>query len=218
MIERMAVLSPERLAVLSPGRVAYAPRVVASPRLMAGFGAADSAPKKKPSQGVKPTGKAASKAANKVARSSGLSAKKQWDRHSELIVTGAATTSVWARPANAEDGEDGEDWMEVGTISAEEPSSLEAAAHAQKRLILEHAGRLSPRLLVLKALEAGYGEAATSVTPVPKGVPPEGVTCGLVGLPDPGGFYSRSLVVNLRTGATGTGGAAPASDSKGRVA
>jgi len=180
---------------------------------MAGFGSDAAAPKKAKAV-VKPSGKAASKAANKAARSSGMSAKRQWDYHSDLLKSGCATTRVWARPANSE--EDGE-WVEVGTISAKEASDLGAAAHAQKRLILEHAGRLSPKLLVLKTLECGYGDDVGSISLVAKGPPPEGVTCGLLGLPDPGGFYKRTLG-DARTGATSSSGAAPASDSKGRVA
>jgi len=157
------------------------------------------------------SGKAASKAANKAARSSGLSAKRQWDAHAELVKGGGATTSVWARAAASE-----EPWLQVGTVSAPDAAMLPVAAHAQKRLILEHAGRLSPRFLMIKALECGYGDDADKVMPVAKGIPPEDVTCGLVGLPDPGGFYKRSPG-DMRTGATASTGAAPASDSKGRI-
>lgn len=180
---------------------------------MAGFGSEAPAPKKAKAA-AKPSGKAASKAANKAARSAGLSAKRQWDHHSDLLKSGCATTSVWARPANSDEGVE---WVEVGTISAKEASDLGAAAHAQKRLILEHAGRLSPKLLVLKTLECGFGDDVGSISLVAKGPPPEGVTCGLLGLPDPGGFYKRAAG-DARTGATQSSGAAPASDSKGRVA
>jgi len=184
-----------------------------APLRMAGFGGAAAAPKK--SKPTKPVGKAASKAAHKASRATALSARRQWEYHSELLKSGGATTCVWARPAEAEDGTE---WIEVGSISAKGASDLAAAAHAQKRLILEHAGRVSPKLLVLKRLECGFGDDVASVSAVAKGPAPEGATSdyGLVGLPDPGGFYMKGAG-DLRSGATASSGAAPASDSKGRV-
>jgi hypothetical protein len=204
---------PLRCALARRCAVVASPRVLHTAQLMAGFGSEAAAPKKA-KVASKPSGKAASKAANKAARSSGMSAKRQWDQHTELVKSGCATTRVWARPANSQDAAE---WVEVGSISAEEASDLGAAAHAQKRLILEHAGRVSPKLLVLKALECGYGDDEGSIVLVAKGPPPEGVTCGLLGLPDAGGFYKRGAA-DIRTGATLSSGAAPASDSKGRVA
>ena len=209
-----ALLAPA--ALLSPTCHSASLRVSsgrsAPPAVMAGFGGA-AAPPSKGKKAGKPAGKAASKAANRAAKSAGLSAKRQWDSHTALVAAGGATTLAWARAAADEE------WLEVGTLSATSEAELSAAAHMQKRLILEHAGRLEPRLRLAPALEAGHGADAGSVTPAAKGPPPE-VKCGLVGLPDPGGFYSRGRTVggtNLRTGATLGSGAAPPADSKGRL-
>jgi len=87
------------------------------------------------------------------------------------------------------------------------------SAHYQKRLILEHAARMSPRLHVAKnTLELGW-EVDGEIAKVAKADVPE-LACGFVGEPDPGGFYSKGNRVEKNTAASG---AAPMADSKGRI-
>ena len=51
---------------------------------------------------------------------------------------------VHARDGSTED----DAWEFIGTVTFEESASAEAAASFQKRLILEHAARMFPRLAV----------------------------------------------------------------------
>ena len=92
---------------------------------------------------------------------------------------------------------------------------MEEAVQYQKRLILEHAMRMSPRLRVAKAtLECGLGEeGAVSKVAKPADMP-EVVVCGFVGAPDPGGFYAKG---NRNEKDMAAKGAAPKADSKGRI-
>ena len=60
------------------------------------------------------------------------------------IVQGGKTASVHARDGSTDDS----DWELVGAIAFDASASAEAAAFFQKRLILEHAKRMYPRLAV----------------------------------------------------------------------
>lgn len=169
---------------------------------MAGFGGG--APSK--SKSVK--GKKGAKG-GKGPATKGLSARKQWDTYTKLKDGGAASARVFARDGAV----DGDEWLLVGNVAAEQGDALAAAAHFQKRLILEHAARMSPRLLVAKStLELGC-ESGDDVVKVPKANTPD-LACGFVGEPDPGGFYAKGNRVEKNVAASG---AAPQSDSKGRI-
>jgi len=172
---------------------------------MAGFGAA------KPAGGK---GKAGFGSKGKVPKKKELvSPKRQWDSYTRITEAGVKPIKVFARDT-AKDG--GDEWMLVGNLAIDAADgSAEQAAQYQKRLILEHAARMSPRLKVAQAsLETGLevlGEPTKLVKPDSM---PETLTCGFLGEPDAGGFYARGSR-NIRDMAAK--GAAPSADSKGRI-
>jgi len=184
--------------------------VVRSHVRLAGFGGATPA-KAKPAKGAKggKGGKAQGRKAQGGA-SKGLSARKQWDLYTKVRDGGSPAAKVFARDGAIE----GDEWLFVGSVAAEQgQDALAAAAHYQKRLILEHAARMSPRLHVAKnTLELGW-EVDGEIAKVAKADVPE-LACGFVGEPDPGGFYSKGNRVEKNTAASG---AAPMADSKGRI-
>lgn len=171
---------------------------------MAGFGAA------KPAGGK---GKAGFGSKGKAPKKKELvSPKRQWDSYTRITEAGAKPIKAFARDT----AKDGDTWMLVGNLAIDAADgSAEQAAQYQKRLILEHAARLSPRLKVAQAtLEVGLevlGEPAKLVKPDSM---PETLICGFLGEPDPGGFYARGSR-NIRDMAAK--GAAPSADSKGRI-
>lgn len=171
---------------------------------MAGFGAA------KPAGGK---GKAGFGSKGKAPKKKELvSPKRQWDSYTRITEAGAKPIKAFARDT----AKDGDTWMLVGNLAIDAADgSAEQAAQYQKRLILEHAARLSPRLKVAQAtLEVGLevlGEPAKLVKPDSV---PETLICGFLGEPDPGGFYARGSR-NIRDMAAK--GAAPSADSKGRI-
>ena len=168
---------------------------------MAGFGGAQ--PKSKVAKG----GKGGKSKAGPTTK--GLSARKQWDLYTKLRDGDGQTAKVYARDGAAE----GDEWLYVGIVAAECQDTFAAAAHFQKRLILEHAARMSPRLRVAKStLELGC-EAGDKIAKVAKADAPDR-PCGFVGEPDPGGFYSKGNRVDKNSRASG---AAPMADSKGRL-
>ena len=102
--------------------------------MMAGFGAS---PKAKP------------------AKKEPLSPKKQWTAFLRLKDDGAAPVDVYARDAAT----DGDEWQLIGQVAVGAGASAAEAVQYQKRLILEHAGRLSPRLkAATKTLAMGIAE------------------------------------------------------------
>eukprot|EP00965_Chrysotila_dentata_P251755 6210248-Pleurochrysis_carterae.AAC.2 len=101
---------------------------------MAGFG------KAAPSQVTTKKNKAGKKAPP-------LSAKRQWDRYSALLKDGCSPCDVYARDGS----DDNDEWALVGSIAFDKAGSAQASAMCQKRLILEHAARMFPRLKLQKA-------------------------------------------------------------------
>ena len=104
---------------------------------MAGFGAA------KPAGGK---GKAGFGSKGKAPKKKELvSPKRQWDSYTRITEAGAKPIKAFARDT----AKDGDTWMLVGNLAIDAADgSAEQAAQYQKRLILEHAARLSPRLKV----------------------------------------------------------------------
>lgn len=151
---------------------------------MAGFGAA-------PKKGAKK--KAAAP----------LSPKKQWDRYKALVKGGATPCGVFARARGDEA------WVKVGSVAvAPDPRvSLPAGVAVHKRLILEHAVRVAPKLSPkAKELECGFavGDAAPKALERPE--PAAAADAGFEGLPDPSARYGgqqASEAVNLEFGLTG---------------
>lgn len=174
-----------------------------APNALAGFAAPKPAKKAEPSK-KKRAGKA------KTAKpASALSPRTQWNKYNELEKAGA-TAPVYARDSAT----DADEWQKVGTVAAANVGELAAAAQYQKRLILEHACRMYPRLaLAQKTLEGGLEVSDNSVEPLGKGVvenPPES---GFFGEPDPGNFYSRGNQVDAGLGEP----KGARTDSKGRL-
>jgi len=211
MMARLSyLLALSSAAALAPGPLLHhsvVPAQSASARSavsMAGFGAA------KPAGGK---GKAGFGSKGKAPKKKELvSPKRQWDSYTRITEAGVKPIKVFARDTAA----DGDVWMLVGNVAIDAADgSAEQAAQYQKRLILEHAARLSPRLKVAQAtLDTGLevlGEPAKLVKPDNM---PESLTCGFLGEPDPGGFYARGSR-NIRDMAAK--GAAPSADSKGRI-
>jgi hypothetical protein len=204
------LLALSSTAALAPGPLLHhhvVPAQSASARSavwMAGFGAA------KPAGGK---GKAGFGSKGKVPKKKELvSPKRQWDSYTRITEAGVKPIKVFARDT----AKAGDEWMLVGNLAIDAADgSAEQAAQYQKRLILEHAARMSPRLKVAQAsLETGLevlGEPTKLVKPDSM---PETLTCGFLGEPDAGGFYARGSR-NIRDMAAK--GAAPSADSKGRI-
>ena len=77
-----------------------------------------------------------------------VSPKRQWDSYTRITEAGVKPVKVFARDGATE----GDVWMLVGQLAIDAAEgSAEQAAQYQKRLILEHAARLSPRLKVAQA-------------------------------------------------------------------
>ena len=148
--------------------------------MMAGFGGAAAPSKKK--AGAKKGKKA------KAPKAEGLSPKRQWDIFKELVSGGQPRHPVFARL-------DDNDWVEVGDVAVAAGGTAEQAAHAQKRLALEHAPRVAPKL-ALRAKDLVLGVAEKEGDEVvlvkkPAEVLPEGVACGFEGRPDSSGMYRK---------------------------
>eukprot|EP00316_Scyphosphaera_apsteinii_P017207 CAMPEP_0119302822 /NCGR_PEP_ID=MMETSP1333-20130426/4358_1 /TAXON_ID=418940 /ORGANISM="Scyphosphaera apsteinii, Strain RCC1455" /LENGTH=189 /DNA_ID=CAMNT_0007305299 /DNA_START=106 /DNA_END=678 /DNA_ORIENTATION=- len=167
---------------------------------MAGFGSTSN------------SGSTSKKKKNIKAKSPGLSAKKQWDKYKLLVSSNSHLSSeVYARDGSSE----ADEWALIGRVAFEKPASPEQAAFAQKRLILEHAARLYPRLSVKKAaLECGLDKGTNDIAKIGKVEVPPDINCGFVGEPDPGGFYTKGNRVEKQLRSSG---AAPMADSKGRL-
>uniref|UniRef100_A0A7S0LCN2 Uncharacterized protein n=1 Tax=Coccolithus braarudii TaxID=221442 RepID=A0A7S0LCN2_9EUKA len=179
-------------------RLSLAPR--SAPVCMAGFGT--------PLPQKKGAGKASKKGGGK--KIAALSAKKQWEKHTALL-KGGNTANVHARDGSVDD----DAWELVGSVGFESSGSAEAAASFQKRLILEHAKRMFPRLAVKQsALECGVEDDDGKITKLSKVETQPDLNCGFVGEADAGGFYSKGNRVEKNMAA---GGAAPMADSKGRI-
>ena len=136
----------------------------------------------------KATKKKAAKAPKKAP--SGVTAKQSWERFRELRSSdNVLTTTVFARLP-----EEGEKWLNVGGVIVEAPGSRIQAVNAHKRLILEHAARMHPKLAVRsRELVCGFietGEAPGEVVPLEKCPVPPDLRAGFQGLPHvPSGMY-----------------------------
>jgi hypothetical protein len=139
--------------------------------------------------GGAPSKKKAKAKAQKKAPS-GVTAKQSWDLFRELRSSdNVLTTSVFARLP-----EEGEKWLNVGGVIVEAPGSRTQAVNAHKRLILEHAARMHPKLAVRsRELVCGFietGEAPGEVVPLDKCPAPPDLRAGFQGLPHvPSGMY-----------------------------
>ena len=152
-------------------------------------------------------------APKKGAKKEPVSARKQWTAWSRLTDGGAESIKVFARDGKLESDE----WLHVGQVAVGKGATLEQGLQFQKRLILEHAMRMSPRLAIAKAslvmgfAQGGGDEVTASAKPESM---PESVVCGFYGEPDPGGFYAKG---NRNEKDMAAKGAAPSADSKGRI-
>ena len=166
------------LGLLAHGMHVHAPHGLQAPQgtitcrattAMAGFGASK---------------KEATKAKAPKKPPSGMTAKQSWDLFRELRSSDKVlTTSVFARLP-----EDGEKWLNVGGVIVEAPGSRTQAVNAHKRLILEHAARMHPKLAVRsRELVCGLietGEAPGAVVPLERCPVPPDLRAGFQGLPD----------------------------------
>eukprot|EP00900_Chrysochromulina_parva_P023994 jgi/Chrpa1/6228/Chrysochromulina_OHIO_Genome00019351-RA len=111
-------------------------------------------------------------------------AKQSWELFRQLRDSDKVqATTVFARLPD-----DDAKWLNVGGVIVEAPGNRQQAVNQNKRLILEHAARLHPRLaLRSRELVCGYietGEAPGEVVYLTKcDVPPE-LRSGFQGLPD----------------------------------
>ena len=209
MMARLSyLLALSSAAALAPGPLLHhrvMPAQSASARSavsMAGFGAA------KPAGGK---GKAGFGSKGKAPKKKELvSPKRQWDSYTRITEAGVKPIKVFARDT-AKDG--GDEWMLVGNLAIDAADgSAEQAAQYQKRLILEHAARLSPRLKVAQvSLEDSNPNPDANPSPSPNPSPnpkqatldtglevlgepaklvkpdnmPESLTCGFLGASAP---------------------------------
>ena len=145
---------------------------------------------------------------------SGLSAKQSWELFRELRKSDQVlTTTVFARLP-----EEGEKWLNVGGVIVEAPGSRIEGVNVNKRLILEHAARLHPKLAVRsRELLCGFietGEAPGEVVQLERCPAPAGLRAGFQGLPDKkSGMYMIQSGIKSRAKSNA---AAPTRDSKGR--
>lgn len=113
-----------------------------------------------------------------------ITAKQSWELFRQLRESDKVqATTVFARLPD-----DDAKWLNVGGVIVEAPGNRQQAVNQNKRLILEHAARLHPRLaLRSRELVCGYietGEAPGEVVYLTKcDVPPE-LRSGFQGLPD----------------------------------
>ena len=168
MMARLSyLLALSSAAALAPGPLLHhrvVPAQSASARSavsMAGFGAA------KPAGGK---GKAGFGSKGKAPKKKELvSPKRQWDSYTRITEAGVKPIKVFARDTAA----DGDVWMLVGNVAIDAADgSAEQAAQYQKRLILEHAARLSPRLKVAQvSLEDSNPNPDANPSPSPNPSP-----------------------------------------------
>ena len=166
MLRLSYLLALSSTAALAPGPLLHHSVVRAqsasarSAVSMAGFGAA------KPAGGK---GKAGFGSKAKAPKKKELVApKRQWDSYTRLTEAGAKPVKCFARDA----AKDGDEWMLVGNLAiAAADGSAEQAAQYQKRLILEHAARMSPRLKVAQVgLEDSIPNPDANLSPRPNPV------------------------------------------------
>lgn len=130
-------------------------------------------------------GKAKKGAKDKTAS---LTMRRQWDRFKELSKAAAPKTAVYARI------KDDDAWVLVGTVCAAASVEAAAAVQLQKRLILEHATRVSTKLaLKASSLECGLGPvgdpAAVALLDARGLDAPAASAAGFEGEPDPSSRY-----------------------------
>ena len=118
------------------------------------------------------------------AKPSGPTAKASWDLFREL----RSSNRVQATTAFARLPEDGQKWLNVGGCLVEAPGTRIQAVTLNKRLILEHAVRIHPKLAMRsRELVCGFiegGEAPGEVVVLSKSDVPPGLRAGFQGLPD----------------------------------
>ena len=166
------------------------------PCAMAGFGGG-AAPSSKKKKGAKK---------DKTAE---LSPKKQWDRLKEFARAGEPRNAVYARARGEED------WFKVGEVATKAGVDLATAVQTHKRMILEHAVRVSPKHSTrAKELECGFGTGDAG-EPVPLDsrnlTPAAAAACGFEGAPDATARYFRAVdsgrdTVDKAFGKEGKGG------------
>lgn len=132
-----------------------------------------------------------------------LQRQRQQDRHSSLLAMGASPLPVFARVepvARADFTEDiaAQSWMEVGAVSFDDSqeTSAEQAVWLHKRLILEHACRLYPKLIPHReVLELGLAPSPEDEPVVVQRCEPAPATsCGFGEMDDPyaGSYWAES--------------------------
>ncbi|KAL7528907.1 hypothetical protein ACHAXR_002694 [Thalassiosira sp. AJA248-18] len=164
-------------------------RTLASPPLMAGFGAASSAKSK---------GKGSKRDSDKKSSSTKLKPKKQWDRYSSDELGTADSIRVAVRVAERGSAK----WFSVGEIKSKDNDYTEAAVIRHRTLIGDHARRMFPaEVLAIDNLEFGYTtdkdddsekcewKVVGRVEAMPADIDK---MIGFRGFPDLTGFYSSS--------------------------
>jgi len=116
-----------------------------------------------------------------------VSAKRQWDRHKQLVKDGAQPWGVYARLATEQE------WLPVGNVTFSEGDAA-AAATLHKRLILEHVVRLHPLLQLRRdelqcGVQAGPDAASDVVELEPTEQTLAAASCGFVGIEDAASGY-----------------------------
>ena len=115
---------------------------------------------------------------------SGVTVKQSWEKFRQLRDSeNVQTTTVFARLPD-----DDAKWLNVGGVIVEAPGDRQQAVNQNKRLILEHAARLHPKLaLRSRELVCGFietGDAPGEVVPLTKCEVPSDLQAGFQGLPD----------------------------------
>jgi len=126
-----------------------------------------------------------------------LGLQRQHDRYEALVAAGAARWPVFARVCpqaemeEARSERDGGEWLEVGAVAFERGVEAAAAAWLHKRLVLEHACRLYPKLIphadqleLGLAAPVGEDEEAKPEVVLRVEVPAAEKRAGFGGLPD----------------------------------
>ena len=140
------------------------------------------------------------------AKPKSLTEKKQWKLYQELVLKGEPTVQVMVRmPDTAQ-------WYGVGKVTAGGEGTIAQAVEHQKRLIMEHARRVHPKLKDFKetfdiGLQADPELEPFLHTNEQVEVPPS-LVAGFEGVPDPAtGMYMKKKTKRL--GRSGSGGGGP---------
>ena len=110
--------------------------------------------------------------------------QRQWDKFNKLVADGAQRTKVFAQLDDK--------WTEVGDVAVEASGTPAQAAQYNKRLILEHAVRVNPGLMLrARELKTGIAGASGEAELLGKQEVPDGLITGFEGLPDASGKYAK---------------------------